>query len=382
MGAASSVSALETEHIAEIAKVYGIEETSAEKALSAQDAADNDDATDESRGEDQGSMSAPDASSMLDALNAFAEAHDPWLKLVDADLADIDLAIEDLEEEEIDSEEEIQGILADATPREMPRNIRVLDAACDIMQVVPPPAAGRHHIVALDLTENATPSAEQPMRIGLPWLRKLSLGSASVASRLDLHGLWRLAILDISYIQTSDNSAIDFQPLAGTLQRLVADGCGWTSLPASISALKNLRALAAQENELTDIHAVVATIAWLEGLRELDFRENPFQECTKTRTEYASLLHTRLPKLELLDNHLLKESGANVPLQNLPHFREDMNRSDTVADANEDRGSCSCIEGTPCAVEYTCKDWKHRNEIAAYVREHGTPPTLKPYSET
>lgn len=30
--------------------------------------------------------------------------------------------------------------------------------------------------------------------------------------------------------------------------------------------------------------------------------------------------------------------------------------------------SCSCIEGNPCAVQYNCKDWKNRHEVA---KKHG-----------
>ena len=41
----------------------------------------------------------------------------------------------------------------------------------------------------------------------------------------------------------------------------------------------------------------------------------------------------------------------------------------SVADQNEDRGSCSCIEGNPCQSQYTCKDWAHRFEIAKLVME-------------
>lgn len=31
---------------------------------------------------------------------------------------------------------------------------------------------------------------------------------------------------------------------------------------------------------------------------------------------------------------------------------------------NEDKASCSCIEGNPCAVNYNCRDWKNRFEVA------------------
>lgn len=43
--------------------------------------------------------------------------------------------------------------------------------------------------------------------------------------------------------------------------------------------------------------------------------------------------------------------------------------TDTVADANEDRSSCSCLEGAACAVPDACKDWEHRFEIAKRVRD-------------
>ena len=41
----------------------------------------------------------------------------------------------------------------------------------------------------------------------------------------------------------------------------------------------------------------------------------------------------------------------------------------SVADQNEDRGSCSCIEGNPCQSQYTCKDWAHRFVVAKHVMD-------------
>ena len=40
----------------------------------------------------------------------------------------------------------------------------------------------------------------------------------------------------------------------------------------------------------------------------------------------------------------------------------------SVADQNEDRGSCSCIEGNPCVEPLCCKDWANRFQVAARIR--------------
>lgn len=43
-------------------------------------------------------------------------------------------------------------------------------------------------------------------------------------------------------------------------------------------------------------------------------------------------------------------------------------RIDDGSGDNEDKASCSCIEGNPCAVAYNCKDWSNRFEVA---KKHG-----------
>ena len=44
-----------------------------------------------------------------------------------------------------------------------------------------------------------------------------------------------------------------------------------------------------------------------------------------------------------------------------------------VQHAAEDSASCSCLEGNPCAVRYSCKNWKNRFEVAkqARIAKHG-----------
>jgi hypothetical protein len=32
-----------------------------------------------------------------------------------------------------------------------------------------------------------------------------------------------------------------------------------------------------------------------------------------------------------------------------------------------DKASCSCLEGNPCAVQYNCKNWARRYEVAEAV---------------
>lgn len=337
---------------------------------------------DNTEGDDSSSKDAPQDAlnsatrreELLKGFQVFAETYDPWKDLCEAHVKDIDRALDELEEEEIETGEELTDILQD-TENTKPRHIRVLDSACSVNNTLSNLPPGRHQLVALDLSENATDCVATPMEMGFPWLRKLSIGSSSISTPLNLQGLWRLVILDISYIQTGDNSAIDFAPLADTLRRLVADGCGWKALPPSISKLAILQVLSAQENELTPAKSVISVLAPLApNLYELDLRENPFQDSASCMREYHELVNSALPGLKLLDNQYLRSEGADIALKDVPHLREDLNRHDTVIDANEDRASCSCLEGTACVDEYSCKDWHHREEIAAYVREHGTPP--------
>lgn len=46
-----------------------------------------------------------------------------------------------------------------------------------------------------------------------------------------------------------------------------------------------------------------------------------------------------------------------------------INGNDEVVQANEDRGSCSCLAGNACVEQYNCKDWKNRYKIAKEVRK-------------
>lgn len=232
----------------------------------------------------------------------------------------------------------------------------------------------RNYIVSLKLDACDNNEIEfVPMQFGAPWLRSLTLGACSFPS-INFSGCFSLVHLDLSYSNLCSDE-IDFAPLGSTLLRLVADGCSWSALPNSIGALKCLTFLSAQENEISEINDELFVILHeLSRLRELDLRENPFyDEAGQAAVRaYRERMVLAIPGLEMLDNKSLRITGgaATMRLENIKGLREDMNRTDTVADQNEDRGNCSCIEGTPCETEYTCKDWKNRDTVARIAREN------------
>jgi hypothetical protein len=232
-------------------------------------------------------------------------------------------------------------------------------------------SAAAQRVVALKLDGSSSAAAAAPRLVGAPWLRLLSLVSVE-APALDLWGLSRLVVLDVSAVQTDDNALLDLSAVPA-LRRLTADSVGWDRLPAGLCALAHLESLSAQDNAMEDPEASYEVLAQLHALRELDLRENPFfMEIGQVALRrYRERVRQLLPELVTLDNQQLKLGGAaTMSLAKVQGLREHMGRTDTVADQNEDHESCSCLEGTPCEQEYSCKDWKHRFEIAKYAREH------------
>jgi hypothetical protein len=69
----------------------------------------------------------------------------------------------------------------------------------------------------------------------------------------------------------------------------------------------------------------------------------------------------------LLDNQFLNTSSSIKSLGNIKGLADTIAMKG-VADGQEDRSSCSCIEGNPCADRICCKDWKNRYEVAARIR--------------
>ena len=97
----------------------------------------------------------------------------------------------------------------------------------------------------------------------------------------------------------------------------------------------------------------------------------PAQNRSLSRFQHAgvaALCASLAPRLLELDTSKLK-TGPIAALGELDGIGEAMMATDTVADVNEDNGSCSCLEGNACLVPETCKDWAHRFEIAAAVRK-------------
>jgi len=216
----------------------------------------------------------------------------------------------------------------------------------------------QHNIVACDMS--GTRDRTHPILLGVPWIRSLDI---SCCRWLPFVGLSKLVKLDMSYSEFSDVCKIDLSPLKRTLQMLTADGCGFLRLPESIGCLKELRFLSAQENLFENPVSIIEQLESIDNIEEVDMRENSFWDLLtgSEMSEYKRVAKEKLKKLNVLDNKLLNSSAVCISFSEL---QLDMSRTDTVADKNEDRGNCSCIEGVPCEVEYTCKDWKHRFAIS------------------
>jgi hypothetical protein len=203
--------------------------------------------------------------------------------------------------------------------------------------------------------------------------RHLSLSGCSFADQqpLNFSSLGCLISLDLSFCPFDWLwTSLDLTILRNKLLVLDADSCELKQVPKCIACLAVLRRLSLQGNALEhdDTWSALAVLGTSCGssLREIDCRDNPIVE---QGARYRSAMLNLVPSLAVLDNKILNTSNAGAALQgeHLAHVRDALAGSDTVADKNEDRGSCSCLEGNPCVTEYTCKDWKHRFAIAEAV---------------
>ena len=71
----------------------------------------------------------------------------------------------------------------------------------------------------------------------------------------------------------------------------------------------------------------------------------------------------------MLDNAFLKTESSVSSLAELTDLKERMAESDEHFASQEDKSSCSCLEGNACVVKTCCRDWKNRFEVAARVRD-------------
>ena len=135
-------------------------------------------------------------------------------------------------------------------------------------------------------------------------------------------------------------------------------------------ALTKLQQLHVGDNEIGDEAlengSLAAGLAPLCSLHVLDLREN--EVCDKCREFRACVLGT-LPTLRELNNQFLKQESSVVNMAQLGEDMRERNlRTNDLFANQEDKSSCSCLEGNPCIDPNCCKDWKNREAVAARVR--------------
>lgn len=250
-------------------------------------------------------------------------------------------------------------------------------------------------VVALDLAQNDI----EALLLPAPrcWLRLLSLAGNPLRGGLpDLVCCGAsLLSLDLSFVEAEGWCwrAAAFAPLA-CLRRLVLEGCGLTSLleggegggggdglaaaavprPLLAGVAGSLRVLSLSDNELAwDAAALAAGLAPLAAgrggcLEELDLRENDALTEEVGYKEYRACVLGALPALKVLDNKALRTEGGGGRAH-LHGLQARMAESDEHFASQEDKSSCSCLEGNACVVKTCCRDWPNRFEVAARVRD-------------
>ena len=196
-----------------------------------------------------------------------------------------------------------------------------------------------------------------------------------------------LLILDLSFCEFSDISALDFSELHN-LRHLALESCsiqtlqteddsnssdGKASSSSPLQYLQKLQYLNVSDNELGDIDAVrIGLMCVRSSLTELDLRENELRETLGSKKYLNFLTEEVFHKLVKLDNKVLNQGvvGSTAMLSQTAGIREAIGGEDDVVNANEDRGSCSCLAGNACVEKYNCKDWKNRFLIAKEVRKN------------
>lgn len=302
-----------------------------------------------------------------------AEVEDPWrthpIGTQMALLADDDVPIVISAEDESELAEgvaEATEALASATGSDRAVAVMVPDGGFGDLSALLPTTVSQQ-VISLDFSNNG--AEELPAsRKTFTWIRRLNLSGNPLAAPT-FTGVSTLLTLDMSFCDSLAWDDLNLKPLT-CLRRLNVDGCGLTTFARDdgestpLSAVSpTLEHLQAGENDIEDLEAL-QVLAVLSRLLYLDLRENP---CCEER-QYEASVAKIAPRLLQLDNRVLKV-GAQKSVDEICGIRARMMASDTVADQNEDRGSCSCLEGNACATPYTCKDWAHRYEIAKKVRD-------------
>jgi Leucine-rich repeat (LRR) protein len=197
--------------------------------------------------------------------------------------------------------------------------------------------------------------------------------------------LSNLLILDLSFADIPSLGVLNFKQLAN-LRRLALESCSLESLQCNdkndtspLVELKKLEYLNISDNELADIESVQFGLKCVAStLLELDARDNEIQD-TLGRNKYNTFMTVTIFNIEngapliKLDNRMLNRTGNKLiktkMLSQTEGISESIGGNDEVVNANEDRGSCSCLAGNACVEQYNCKDWKNRFKIAKEVRK-------------
>ena len=240
--------------------------------------------------------------------------------------------------------------------------------------------------VALDLSQNALEAfslgASEEGEHPACFLRHLSLSGNPLSEppTFTQCAPTLLLSLDVSFIECEWRAA--FFAALPCLRKLQMECCGLVSLldteaegdaaaPVPLfGTLSQLQQLHVGDNEIGDEAledgSLAAGLAPLRSLHILDLREN--EVCDNSR-EFRACVLGALPALRELNNQFLKQESSVANMAQLGEDMRERNLKTNDLFANQDdKSSCSCLEGNPCIDPNCCKDWKNREAVAARVR--------------
>jgi len=215
-------------------------------------------------------------------------------------------------------------------------------------------------IVWLDASKNQIQSCKG---LGGPncYIRSLNISGNQLASLSEVSPMAHLVELDVS--GNSLLPDLDLKFCSNSLRVFRANNCNLSSSSiAGIQCCTELEAVYLANNRISEADSVRGVLAptMRKHLRILHMANNPLSE-----EEWANLtcwLRQQCPCLTEIDG-IAQEQEFKHTLN-----IEDLNLNATESIMVQDKASCSCLEGNPCAVEYNCKDWANRFEVAKHVR--------------
>jgi hypothetical protein len=177
-----------------------------------------------------------------------------------------------------------------------------------------------------------------------------------------------LGAIDISFVSEIFAGSAASEAIEGqgrdALIALVAEDCDIDDARvASLFSLTNLTTLRLHGNDIESIDTIVDLSRHMPSLTDLDLRENPVASDMRALREACS---AAFPRLRRLCNDSVKVTGG-VGLASVS--ADDFCARMAASEHLESTESCPCLEGTPCQLPETCKDWEHRFDIAAQCRE-------------